>query len=79
MVGKYANHNPDQHLSQTLPKTFCKPLKHINKKVCDEGTNQPIKHNKEAFDRKLGKRATGERLPNVHNQRFANTWSTPTE
>ena len=48
MVGKYANQNPDQNLSQTLPKTFCKPLKHTNKKVCDEGANQPITHNKEA-------------------------------
>ena len=50
MVGKYANQNPDQNLPQTLPSTLCKPTKHTNKKVCDEGTNQPIKYNKEAFD-----------------------------
>ena len=37
---------------QALPKTLCKPLKHTNKKGCDEGTNQPITHNKEAFDQR---------------------------
>ena len=61
MVGKYANQNPDQNLPQTLPSTLCKPTKHTNKKVCDEGTNQPIKHNKEAS-------ACG-RLPIKHNKK----------
>ena len=52
MVGKYSNHNPDQNRSPNPAQNLCKPLKHTNKKVCDEGTNQPIKHNKEAFDQR---------------------------
>ena len=52
---------------------LCKPTKHTNKKACDEGARLQTVHNKEGF------RPTGERLPNLHNKRFANTWSKPTE
>ena len=61
MVGKYANQNPDQTRSPNPDQTLCKPTRHTNKKVCDEGANQPIKHNKEAS-------ACG-RLPIKHNKK----------